>query len=98
MVKGAVLSPLTPEIVQRPREKQEKKSIPNSLAWHIEEFDTNPKAHGLDGNWYKFHGIGFLMNAHMNLLPEGAEKNPAQLATWADQTKRDILGLCLEHL
>lgn len=98
MVKGATLSPLPREIHQRPDGKIEKKNTPQSLAWHIQEFDTNPQAHGLDANWYKFHGIGFLMNAQMNLLPIDAEKNPIKLKTWAEQTKRDILGFCLEYL
>lgn len=71
---------------------------PDSLAWHINEFDTNPAKHGLDKNWYKFHGIGFLMNAQMNLIPKGDEKDKDKLATWAQQTKRDILGFCLEYL
>src|SRR5260221_5450859 len=38
------------------------------------------------------------MNTQMNLLPKDAEKHPEKLQTWADQTKRDILGFCLEYL
>lgn len=92
MVKGAVLQPRQAE---RQRYEQPK---PESLAWHIQEFDTNPKVHGLDKDWYKFHGIGFLMNTQMHLLPEGAEKDPQKLEVWAQQTKRDVLGFCLEYL
>ena len=70
----------------------------SDLNWYIHEFDTNYAQHGLDENWYKFHGIGFLMNAQMHLLPEGAEHDSDKRKTWAEQTKRDILGFCLEYL
>lgn len=80
-------------------ERQKAQEVrPGGLAWHIQDFDQNPQQHGLDTNWYKFHGIGFLMNAQMNLLPEGAEHDREKREVWTQQTKRDILGFCLEYL
>lgn len=92
MEKGAVLQPVPREQIRHEGPR------PQSLAWHIQEFDNKPKTHGLNKDWYKFHGIGFLMNTQMHLLPEGAEGKPEELDVWAQQTKRDILGFCLEYL
>ncbi|HXS14878.1 MAG TPA: hypothetical protein VN711_02025 [Candidatus Saccharimonadales bacterium] len=86
-------------VQSRPRQTEKgKEPADGSLAWHIREFDTNPREHGLDRDWYKFHGIGFLMNTQMHLLPEGAEERSRDLNVWAEQTKRDILGFALEYL
>lgn len=92
MVLAAIPHPAFSET--RFRERQ----APKTLASHIQDFDTNASRHGLDKDWYKFNGIGFLMNAQMNLLPEKAEHKSEALETWAQQTKRDILGFCLEYL
>ncbi len=72
------------------------RSDEHSLTWYIDHFDTNWREESLPKDWYNLKKkVGFSMDTQMNLL-KGTDS--ASISLWAEQTRRDALGFCLEYL
>lgn len=68
----------------------------HSLSWYIDHFDKHWQEEGLPKDWYNLKKkVGFSMDTQMHLLKD---TDSSSVSLWAEQTKRDALGFCLEYL
>lgn len=65
-----------------------------SLSDYVLDFDSHWQEEGLPQDWYNLRKkVGFSMDSQMHML-----YSSASTALWAERTRRDLLGFCLEYL